>query len=336
MMRRFIISTMLAGTMALPGQMAMAETDLGEMVGTIAKTLLEQQQAAQESSLWQGVVENGSAAAYRQYLDAYPNGTHAREARQRLSNLGGAPVAQNNAARAEADLGLSRASRMAIQRRLATLGFYRSGIDGVFGSGTRRAIAAWQDSRQLPGNGYLNANQARMLQNGAAASNPAPADPATSAAQAELDLRLSRSQRVQIQRNLIALGYDPKGADGLFGTGTREAIRMWQRDTGERVTGYVTNAQVRSLESDAAGRDPAPTENRAAAIDEELLGLTRDERVAIQRQLISLGYLSGRADGAFGPSTRSAIARWQGDNGLAASRYLTAEQVRTLRQQARI
>ena len=104
MMRRFIISTMLAGTMALPGQMAIAETDLGEMVGTIAKTLLEQQQAAQESSLWQGVVENGSAAAYRQYLDAYPNGTHAREARQRLSNLGGAPVAQNNAARAEADL----------------------------------------------------------------------------------------------------------------------------------------------------------------------------------------------------------------------------------------
>ena len=102
MMRRFIISTMLAGTMALPGQMAMAETDLGEMVGTIAKTLLEQQQAAQESSLWQGVVENGSAAAYRQYLDAYPNGTHAREARQRLSNLGGAPVGQNNAARAEA------------------------------------------------------------------------------------------------------------------------------------------------------------------------------------------------------------------------------------------
>ena len=89
-------------------------------------------------------------------------------------------MAQNNAARAEADLGLSRASRMAIQRRLATLGFYRSGIDGVFGSGTRRAIAAWQDSRQLPGNGYLNANQARMLQNGAAASNPAPADPATS------------------------------------------------------------------------------------------------------------------------------------------------------------
>ncbi len=125
MMRRFIISTMLAGTMALPGQMAMAETDLGEMVGTIAKTLLEQQQAAQESSLWQGVVENGSAAAYRQYLDAYPNGTHAREARQRLSNLGGAPVAQNNAARAEADLGLSRPAAWRSSgdwRRLASIG----------------------------------------------------------------------------------------------------------------------------------------------------------------------------------------------------------------------
>ena len=334
MMRRFIISTMLAGTMALPGQIAMAETDLGEMVGTIAKTLLEQA-AGRPGKLTVGRGRERLCRGYRRYLDAYPNGTHARGPASGCRTWARARGAEQRRA------GRGRSGPVAGQPHgdSAAAGdgsFYRSGSTASSGSGTRRAIAAWQDSRQLPGNGYLNANQARMLQNGAAASNPAPADPATSAAQAELDLRLSRSQRVQIQRNLIALGYDPKGADGLFGTGTREAIRMWQRDTGERVTGYVTNAQVRSLQSDAAGRDPAPTENRAAAIDEELLGLTRDERVAIQRQLISLGYLSGRADGAFGPSTRSAIARWQGDNGLAASRYLTAEQVRTLRQQARI
>ena len=159
-----------------------------------------------------------------------------------------------------------------------------------------------------------------MLQNGAAASNPAPADPATSAAQAELDLRLSRSQRVQIQRNLIALGYDPKGADGLFRVLHNNDLVL------ERLAVEHVDVEVE------ARADVVPVEEP----DEELLGLTRDERVAIQRQLISLGYLSGRADGAFGPSTRSAIARWQGDNGLAASRYLTAEQVRTLRQQARI
>ncbi|WP_405401903.1 peptidoglycan-binding protein [Paracoccus sp. Ld10] len=331
-----MISTMLAGALAMPGHIAMAQADLEDMIGTIARSLLEQQQGTQETSLWQGVVQNGSAAGYRQYLEAYPNGTHARDARERLSQLDGSPAVENNAARAEANLGLSRTSRMAIQRRLAALGFYRSGIDGDFGSGTRRAIAAWQDARQLPGNGYLNANQARTLQQGAAAAASTTPDAATSAAQAELDLGLSRTRRIQIQRDLIALGYDPKGADGLFGTGTREAIRTWQRDTGERVTGYVTAAQLRSLQSDAAGRNPAPSQDRAAAIDEELLGLTRDERVAVQRQLISLGYLKGRADGAFGPATRDAIGRWQGDNGVTNSRYLTAEQVRTLQRQARI
>ena len=343
-MRRFCISTMVAGTMALTGP-AMANSELGDVVGTIARSLLEQQQAAQETSLWQGVVQNGSAAAYRQYLDAYPNGQFAREARQRLNgqagqgNQGSAPVvADSSAARAEAQLGLSRSDRMAIQRRLSSLGFYRSGIDGDFGSGTRRAIAAWQDARDLPGRGYLNANQVRQLLTSAntPATTPATGDGATSAAQAELNLRLTRSQRVQIQRDLIALGYDPRGADGLFGSGTREAIRSWQRDSGARVTGYVTEAQVRTLRNAGGDRTPAPTQNRAAELDEALLGLTRDERVAVQRRLINLGYLRGSADGVFGAATRSAIARWQGDNGLTESRYLTAEQVRTLQQQSRL
>lgn len=60
-------------------------------------------------------------------------------------------------------------------------------------------------------------------------------------------------------------------------------------------------------------------------MDEDLLGLTRAERASIQQRLISLGYLTGQADGVFGSTTRSAIGR-----------YLTAEQVRTLQEQARI
>jgi hypothetical protein len=37
----------------------------------------------------------------------------------------------------------SRAERVAIQRRLAALGYYRSGIDGSFGPGTYNAVVAY-------------------------------------------------------------------------------------------------------------------------------------------------------------------------------------------------
>ncbi|MFC0201628.1 peptidoglycan-binding domain-containing protein [Paracoccus rhizosphaerae] len=340
MVQRVHLSLVLASLISVSSHQAHADPDLGEVVGTIARTVLEQQQAAHERALWEGVVANGSSAAYRQYLDTYPQGPNAKDARDRLARLEADRAAENRAAQAEAQLGLTQADRVAIQQRLAAGGYYKAGIDGVFGAGTRRAIQAWQDANALEDTGYLNAQQQRVLLNRTQAA-PAPAAPVanvpdTSAAQAELNLGLTRAQRVQIQRDLTTLGYDPKGVDGLFGAGTRQAIRAWQRNTGQRATGFVTAAQVSSLHADAEARDPATEENQAAAINEDLLGLTQTERVKIQQRLISLGYLTGRADGIFGPTTRNAISRWQGDNGLDETSYLTAEQVRTLQAQTRI
>lgn len=347
MSRRISLSVMLAGIMSISAP-AHADPDLGEIVGTIARQILEQQQGAQERALWDGVVANGSAAAYRQYLDTYPQGPNARAARERLERLsagstgtgGGTAAPVNEAARVEAQLGMTRANRIAVQRRLAAGGYYTSGIDGVFGTGTRRAITAWQRANGHGQTGYLNRAQLTAL-TGPTEARPDPATPpsgdsATAAARAELNLGLTRAERIQIQRNLIALGYDPKGADGLFGAGTREAIRAWQRNTGLAATGYMTTAQIRSLRADAEARGTQSAGDRAAAVDEDLLGLTRAERTSLQQRLIQLRYLSGRADGIFGAATRRAIARWQGDNGLSETGYLTAEQVRSLQQQTRI
>lgn len=340
MSHRFCLSTIIAGVISISGLPAHADPDLGEVVGTIARTILEQQQGAHERALWDGVVANGSAAAYRQYLDTYPEGPNAQAAKDQLARLEAATAAETSAAQAEARLGLARADRVAVQQRLAAGGFYNAGIDGVFGAGTRRGITAWQRANSFSQTGYLDTRQLTVLLDRAEVrpAPPAPAanDAATSAAQGELNLGLTRAQRVQIQRDLIALGYDPKGADGLFGAGTREAIRAWQRNTGQGATGYMTAPQITSLRADAEARGSEVTGNRAAAVDEDLLGLTRTERTRIQQRLISLGYLSGQADGVFGSTTRNAIGRWQGDNGLAETGYLTAEQVRTLQEQARI
>ncbi|HEV2097161.1 MAG TPA: peptidoglycan-binding domain-containing protein [Chthoniobacterales bacterium] len=43
-----------------------------------------------------------------------------------------------------------------VQRRLASAGYYRGAIDGVIGSGTRRAIRSYERSHGLPADGALS------------------------------------------------------------------------------------------------------------------------------------------------------------------------------------
>lgn len=53
---------------------------------------------------------------------------------------------------------LSLSDRMAAQIALARVGFNPGPADGVIGAGTRRALRAWQQSQQLPADGYLSSD----------------------------------------------------------------------------------------------------------------------------------------------------------------------------------
>lgn len=50
---------------------------------------------------------------------------------------------------------LSFEDKKSMQRKLNQLGFNVGGVDGVVGSGTRKGIRAWQKSRGLPADGYM-------------------------------------------------------------------------------------------------------------------------------------------------------------------------------------
>jgi hypothetical protein len=52
---------------------------------------------------------------------------------------------------------MALADRRAAQAALTQLGFDPGGIDGVVGAGTRKALRAWQTSRNRPADGYLDA-----------------------------------------------------------------------------------------------------------------------------------------------------------------------------------
>ena len=65
--------------------------------------------------------------------------------------------------------------------------------------------------------------------------------------QTERDLNLSRIRKRQIQTWLLVLGHDPKGIDGLFGPGTRRAVRGWQGKNGFVANSWLTAEQLDML-----------------------------------------------------------------------------------------
>ena len=68
----------------------------------------------------------------------------------------------------------------------------------------------------------------------------------------EEGLGLDRSARQQIQLGLQTEGFDPGGADGLFGPRTRAAIRGWQTSRVSRATGYLDGAAAEALRTAGA------------------------------------------------------------------------------------
>jgi peptidoglycan hydrolase-like protein with peptidoglycan-binding domain len=193
-------------------------------------------------------------------------------------------------------------------------------------------VAAYQNYLKKYPKGLYRVNAERAL-----ARLGAPADgTADAAAAAEAKLGITRSQRVAVQRELTRLGYSTGGTDGVWGRNTRTAIATWQRDRKDKVTGYVTEAQLRLLARTPVVVPPDEVDPGALAPAEieAALKLTRTQRTTIQKHLITLGYDAGVADGLWGAKTRAAIRAWQKANRKTQTGYVTASQVKLIADQA--
>ena len=95
-----------------------------------------------------------------------------------------------------------------------------------------------------------------------AAGAAPPAAEGRTARAAEDSLNLARADRRRIQAGLTASGREPGPADGVFGAGTRSAIREWQAGRGWPATGYLNAAEAEELLALGRGRGEG---RRAAA-----------------------------------------------------------------------
>ena len=163
----------------------------------------------------------------------------------------------------------------------------------------------------------------------------------------------------ELQQALIDLGYLTGTADGIFGNNTEKAVRSFQKANRLSVDGLagkttrrliMDKAQDKSVQatptpvpaaSAAAAPIPAPTaapsSSSSGSGSSSLFGTyetirfgDRGDRVkTLQQSLITLGYLSGKADGIFGTRTKNALKAFQRNkrltsDGIAGKKTLTA------------
>ncbi|KAB2851601.1 MAG: peptidoglycan-binding protein [Hyphomicrobiaceae bacterium] len=100
-----------------------------------------------------------------------------------------------------------------------------------------------------------------------------------------------------IQRELMARGFDPGGADGQNGTLTRAAILSFEFEEGLPLSGEPTQALLRRLVLGATSEDAKPRTPQKS--DAATLKLVK----SVQNALASLQYAPGPADGALRAET---------------------------------
>ena len=126
--------------------------------------------AGQDRAAWADAQRRNDAKGYRTYLQAFPGGAFAAEARARLGE--GEPAAPDpgsaEARAREAALGLDPLTGSLAERRLAALGYDPGPVDGTFDADTRRAIRRFQQARGLPVTGYLDQDVVVALLSGGA------------------------------------------------------------------------------------------------------------------------------------------------------------------------
>ena len=206
-----------------------------------------------------------------------------------------------------------------LQQRLKDLGYYTIRVDGIFGSGTQRAVRWFQSVNGLSVTGKAdNATQQLLYSAQAkAASGYSPDSYDT----------LSRSNRykaavIPLQRRLKALGYLSGSADGYFGSNTYRAVRNFQSRNGLSVTGVADSGTQQLLYSSSARpASGSSSSGSGSSTGYRLLywGCRGDAVKRLQQALIDAGYKSyvRSADGIYGQWTYDAVRAYQKDVGLS-------------------
>ncbi len=118
-----------------------------------------------------------------------------------------------------------------LQQILKTLGYNIGRADGKFGAATREAVAKFQAEEKLEVTRFVDKLTWERLRS--YADGPF--------------ISQGQVKALNVQRALLAAGYDPGRIDGQMGTRTREAVKSFQRDRGLSPDGQVGLRTIKLL-----------------------------------------------------------------------------------------
>ena len=179
-------------------------------------------------------------------------------------------------------MGSSGAEVLALQQRLRDLGFYDFEITGFYGDVTEISVARFQQANGLTPDGIagpatlslLRSSQATGFENVTTAPPVTTVPPVTTAppvttvpptrtpaippitavpaAPASGTLRPGdRGNEVaELQRRLLAQGYNPGSIDGVYGPGTEQAVRAFQSANNLPADGVAGQSTLMALDAD--------------------------------------------------------------------------------------
>ena len=123
----------------------------------------------------------------------------------------------------------------------------------------------------------------------------------------------------KVQKKLKSLGYYKGDIDGDYGSGTKSAVKDFQKKNGLNVTGKVNKNTLSKMNSSSAKKADAKSSDSKSENKDGTCGPGDSGEAVkkVQRRLKKLGYYTGGIDGDYGNGTKKAVKLFQKRNGLS-------------------
>lgn len=192
-----------------------------------------------------------------------------------------------------------------LQGRLAELGYYAGGVDGIYGSTTTSAVKAFQRANGLSGDGQAGTQTQTKLYSANAKYATSPVATANPDQTRTLSVGMTGNDVYALQERLIELNYLSGVADGVFGTETQNALIAFQNRNGLTADGTAGASTLKKLSGSckAATATAAPSSN--GTLHE---GDSGEDVYNLQARLFELGYYNGASTDAI-PARRRRRSR---------------------------
>lgn len=241
-----------------------------------------------------------------------------------------------------------------MQRALAELGYYKSTIDGKFGTGTRTAVRTFQAANKLTVDGVAGPATLAKLEamtgidiDGSGTSSGGSTVTGkglfggvyTTLQSGDVGSRVRT-----LQAALKALGFSIGTVDGDFGASTLSAVKAFQKATGLTADGKAGKKTLQKLETyfDKDGNlisgpivttppaDEEDTPDYAIPTRTLRFGMSGEDVRYTQQRLSALGYYNNGLDGQFGNGVLKAVKAFQKNNGLTIDGVLGPASLKVL------